>query len=761
MRGSTGGSSALLVAACLVALTSAARAEPGEDEALGARAADAAAIAGPLEGPAKRARGRDPLTVRKRTFLQLQEATIDDVQRAIRKGHITCEGLIHLYLERIAKFSGKCTAYLDAEGQPKPPDLIMPSGKEVELGILTPIAHAGQVNAFTNLNIRGQRSETCLGACDVDPSMPDAMETARALDAAYGRRPDLEKLPLYCIPFGIKDQVDTFDMRTTDGAIAAYADDRPPRDATAVAKLRAAGAIILGKTNMGEYAGGFGRSTYVGQACNPFATERNGGSSSSGSAAAVSANLVMCALAEESLGSIREPAKKMGIVGFAQSRGIVSREGMYRANLLRERLGPHCRTVQDVARVLDVLKGYDPEDPITAINVGKLPAAPYASFADRTSLAGKRIGIIREFMVDFAPLYGGTPLDRDSIRVMNEAIDAMRAAGAEVVESVNQRDCQLYFACGDPTIPDMSPSIQDVIDELLPVLEPSFVGPGDPAGAWPVLSRLISSFALPPPYTRFIDYFVALFFDHALFPDAATEPSSDDVVNLRRLNDTPSGAFSEGQYTFDRYLRKRGDANIQTSADLRDLDLTCTAAKLEAGLCTIPSGKAIATYVEKISSLPSNSGTRLDTPGQAAHLFRQQALREIVLQVMAANHLDALAYPYETIPSNIITGVNSVTVPTVESRPNRGWNAFTDVSGLPDITVPAGYTTEVYDRLPGTSGFSPSDYVRREVTLPFGICFHGRPLDEPGLLEIASAFEWTTQQRHAPPDFTDKVPGEP
>jgi amidase len=427
----------------------------------------------------------------------------------------------------------------------------------------------------------------------------------------------------------------------------------------------------------------------------------------------------------------------------------------------RERLGPHCRTVQDVARVLDVLKGYDPDDPITATNIGKIPDAPYASFADRTSLAGKRIGIIREFMVDFAPLYGGTPLDRDSIRVMNEAIDALRAAGAEVVESINQRDCQLYFACGDAAIPDMSPGIQDVIDELMPVLEPSFVGPTTPAGAWPVLSRLVPSFLLPGTFTRFIDYCVALFFDHSLFPAAPAEPSVANVVNLRRLNDTPLGTFNEGQYTFDRYLRKRGDANIKTSADLRDLDLTCTAAKLDAGQCVIPSGKAVAAYVEKLSSFPSNSGTQLDTPGEAAHLFRQQALREIVLQVMAANHLDALAYPYETIPSNILTGVNSVAVPVVESRPNRGWNAFTDVTGLPDIVVPGGYTTEVYDQLPGTTGFGPSDYVRREVSLPFGICFQGRPFDEGGLLEIASAFESTTQHRHSPPDFTAKVPGEP
>ncbi len=751
---------ALLAASSLLVLPlTRARAEPGIDEELGAKMIDATAPAGPLQGKGARTSARRP--PREDRAFHLQEATILDIHRAIRDGKITCEGLVKLYLARIAQFSGKCTAYLDQSGMPKPPDLVMPSGKGVELGTLTPIADAGQVNAFQNLNIRGQRSETCLGACDNDPNMPDALETARAYDARYGKKPPVADLPLYCIPIGIKDQMNTFDMRTTDGAIAAYADDRPPEDATAVAKLRAAGAIILGKTTLGEYAGGFGRSTYQGQACNPFATERNGGSSSSGSAAAVSANLVVCALAEESLGSIREPAKKMGIVGFAATRGLVSREGMYRANLLRERLGPHCRTVEDVARVLDVLKGYDPRDPITAAQVGETPSDSYVEFAKGRRLTGKRIGIIREFMVDFASLYGGTPIDTDSVAVMNQAIADLQAAGAEVVESINTRDCALFGACGDPSIPDMSPSIQDAIELVLPTAEPSLIGPSTPAGAWPTTAQLVQNFPLPAPFSRFIDYFVAMFFDPSLFPHADAETSSAKVVNLRRLNDTPSGEFTEGQYTFLRYLADRGDANITSIADLRDLDLSCTAAKLDAGQCAIPSGKGVATYVEKIPSLPSDNGTRLDAPGEAAHLFRQEALREIILKVLADNHLDALAYPYETVPSNIVTGVNAVTVPVVESRPNRGWNAFTDASGLPDIVVPGGYTTEVYDRIPGTPGLAPADYVRREVTLPFGICFHGRPFDEPTLLEIASGYEAYTRHRMAPPGFTGKVAGEP
>jgi len=144
---------------------------------------------------------------------------------------MTCTDLIQFYLDRIAAYSGKCTAYVDENGTPKPPDLVTPSGKGIELGTLTAIANAGQVNAFANVNIRGQRSETDLE--DTDPTKPDALETAAGLDAQFARTGRLVG-PLHCIPFAIKDQVDTFDMRTTGAAIADYADDRPPQDAELV-----------------------------------------------------------------------------------------------------------------------------------------------------------------------------------------------------------------------------------------------------------------------------------------------------------------------------------------------------------------------------------------------------------------------------------------------------------------------------------------------------------------------------------------------
>lgn len=158
------------------------------------------------------------------------------------------------------------------------------------------------------------------------------------------------------------------------------------------------------------------------------------------------------------------------------------------------------------------------------------------------------------------------------------------------------------------------------------------------------------------------------------------------------------------------------------------------------------------------------NGLTLDTQGEANHLFRIQAIREIVARILADNNLDALVYPYETIPSPILAGTSeSITWLTYDGRPNRGYNAFTDVSGLPDIGVPAGFTRVVYDRT--TRGSSEElaldpPAVRREVSLPFSIQFLGRPWSEPVLLEIAAAYEKARGPRIPPRGF-GPVAGEP
>src|SRR5579863_1009316 len=180
----------------------------------------------------------------------LEEASIADIQQAILTKQITTEQVVHLYLDRIKAYNGVCVD--------------QPNG---QLGFITPISHAGQINALMTLNLRpatrvamgfdDHHARSMTDHVDNDPAMPDALEVAAAQDSKFAKTGQLVG-PLQGVVFAIKDQFDTFDMRTTAGMDVAFANDRPPADATFVKRLRDAGAIILAKANLGE--GGSSRS---------------------------------------------------------------------------------------------------------------------------------------------------------------------------------------------------------------------------------------------------------------------------------------------------------------------------------------------------------------------------------------------------------------------------------------------------------------------------------------------------------------------
>jgi Asp-tRNA(Asn)/Glu-tRNA(Gln) amidotransferase A subunit family amidase len=349
------------------------------------------------------------------------EATVTDIQSAIKAKQITSTDLVDMYLSRIKAYNGVCVN--------------QPQGV---LGPVTPIPHSGQLNALMTLNLRpaerkkwgfdDRKARSMTDSVDDDPNMPDALEVAAALDKEFARTGKLAG-PLHGIVFSIKDEFDTFDMRTTGGADADYANDRPPVDATLVKRLRGAGAIILAKSNMGEYANG-SRSSFGGMMCNPYDTTRDIGGSSGGSATSVAANLVTCSISEESAPSIRFPARVNNIVGLSQSQGLVSRDGMIGGGGLSDRNGATCRTVEDVARVLDVIAGHDPADDFTAYGIGRTPQEGYPSFAKETSLKGIRIGVVREYM-DKALF---TQADSESIDLVDRAVADLRNAGATIVD---------------------------------------------------------------------------------------------------------------------------------------------------------------------------------------------------------------------------------------------------------------------------------------------------------------------------------------
>src|SRR5262245_49312368 len=351
----------------------------------------------------------------------IMEARITDIHAGIKTGKLTTTELVEQYLTRIKAYNGTCV---------KEPDGL--------LGRIETIPHAGQINALSTLNLRpatrktwgfdDRKARSMTDSVDDNPAMPDALEVAAALDEHFAKTHELVG-PLHGVVIAIKDQYDTFDMRTTSGGDAAWANDRPPDDATFIKRLRDAGAIILAKANLAEYASGGPRSAFGGTFCNPYDTERSPNASSAGSGTSVAANLVTCAIAEETSSSVRGPAEAANAVGIAPTQELVSRDGMIGAGI-NTRVGPICRTVEDAAKVLTVIAGYDPKDPLTAFSVGRTPAKLYPEFAHAERLDGVRIGVVREFMNK--TLF--TKMDEETIDIVDRAAADLKSLGATMVD---------------------------------------------------------------------------------------------------------------------------------------------------------------------------------------------------------------------------------------------------------------------------------------------------------------------------------------
>src|SRR5213593_4778994 len=312
------------------------------------------------------------------TPFNILETTIDEVGRAYQSGQLTARQLVQTYLDRIETYNKQGPA----------------------------------INAIITLN-------------------PKALEEADRLDQSFKIAGFVG--PLHGIPIIIKDQADAKGMPTTLGSVL-FKDYYPDRDAFVVEKLKKAGAIILAKSTLGELGGGDTHGSLFGSTRNSYALERTAGGSSGGSAASVAANFCAAAVGQEGFASIRRPATWNSIAGMRPTAGLVSRGGVYAGwPDIAGSLGPMARTVRDLATLLDVMVGYDPEDPITARGVGHLPDS-YTKFLDKNGLKGARIGILRESMgFDSEP---GSEDFKKITEVFDKAVGELKAAGAEIVDPV-------------------------------------------------------------------------------------------------------------------------------------------------------------------------------------------------------------------------------------------------------------------------------------------------------------------------------------
>ena len=333
----------------------------------------AAALLAPALGAGRVAPDAGRPTAEIKPF-ELDEVTISDLQEGMKSGRFTARSLVEKYSARIDEID----------------------------------KHGPAVNAVIEMN-------------------PDALSIAEALDLE--RKSKGPRGPLHGVPVLIKDNLATADhMQTTAGSLALVG-SKPAKDSYVAQKLRAAGAVILGKTNLSEWANirsshsTSGWSGRGGLTNNPYALDRNPCGSSSGTGAGISANLAAIGIGTETDGSIVCPSSSNGLVGIKPTVGLVSRAGIIPISHSQDTAGPMCRTVRDAAILLSALAGIDRDDDATAASAGK-SQTDYAQFCDPNGLKGARIGVARK--------YFGFSDAVDAL--MEQALDVMKKQGATLVD---------------------------------------------------------------------------------------------------------------------------------------------------------------------------------------------------------------------------------------------------------------------------------------------------------------------------------------
>jgi amidase len=443
---------------------------------------------------------------------------------------------------------------------------------------------------------------------------PKALETARALDAE--RRSKGPRSPLHGIPVVLKDNFDTFDMPTTGGSILLEG-SIPPDDAFVVKKLRDAGAIILAKVNLSEFASGGAHSSLGGQTLNPHDLLRTPAGSSGGTGAAIAAAYAPIGLGTDTGGSIRGPSTSNGIVGLKPTHGLMSRDGIIPLALSFDTGGPMARSVYDIAVSLGVMTGVDAADPTTQKSAGKFET-DYTKFLKTDALKGARIGIARDFM----------GADADVDWVIEAALETMRAAGATIVDVRYPKwlvdgKGEFYNAI---RYPEFAAQIAGYL---------ATVGPSYPKNIADLVTR------------------------------------SNQIKSLR-----PDGASpNPGRWN----LFKREAA----------------------------------------------SGALDDYRYVSVHEQGLPMVRTVVEGIVAAEKLDAIVYPTSPRrPALLSTLPNDGAAGGIASATN-----IANLSGFPDLIVPAGFTTD---------------------DLPVGLSFFGLAFSEPRLLALGYSFEQATHARRLP-----------
>ena len=777
----------------------------------------------------------------KSTSFQLVEATIDKLHAAIQAGDTTCVAVVEEYISRARAYNGVSSVLVTEDGAPVAPatgavraqspiefptetvkasdvlpDLDKYQGPPLEFGrmeatasdpsvsqqfgMIVGIPNAGQLNALATLNIRGERSVTCLGDYDRHPSLgplppsappvcehfrhyPDALERAAELDAAYGRNPDLEAMPMYGVVFSFKDPFDTKDMRSTGGGDAAYDIDFPARDHILVGQLRNKGAIIYAKAVNTEYNGragdpggrhtpgkvlpsvlGYQRSTWGGNPSNVYDTSRAASlGSSSGSAVSVSANLAMASLGEETRASTRGPSNHNSVALILPHKAMIGFDGgAIGADIYCDRTGIHARRLGDCAKILDALKDpetgyYDPRDPFTTVPRASVLNGGYAVHARASTdpstigsspstlslskgLRGLRVGVIRESMVYSPGSKTEEPIVTAAVREVNEVL--ADKLGATLVESSDP------LWTPDPNVEQMQTDFRRALAVLVPVFMPDLLFRLNPDGQ-PVFrefaeaivptefapGKVFGSGTMAP-----IDYMVELAEGHI------EPPSNLDIPTVQEQELAMSFRFHIRQYLSRRAADWQALGFSETLTDWPALN---ARSKFWGD-----DQRAAFRNWEEVNDPRNPLDGRQGVPER---IMLRELLRRVDMMVLYENRLDALVRLHTPFPPAIIGGAHQPgTSQNIRMESFNGPNA-----GLTEVLVPAGYVTTAYDPIFRLSDDrkryipTPSDIPTTlpEPGLPFSLVFRADPGREDTLLRIASAYEAASQRRIPPPAF--------
>jgi len=757
------------------------------------------------------------------------EASIKDLHQAIRSGETNCVAVVQQYIDRARAFNGPSGLLVTREGQPIPAamgtlragsrlrfptqtvaaDSVFPrladyEGPPLEFGEMRPTASdpsamqqygmivgepsSGQVNALSTLNIRGERSVICRGdfdrhpdegplpegappVCEIFRRYPDALEQAQALDAQYGRNPDLQRMPLYGVVFSFKDAFDTKDMRSTGGADARFDADFPARDHQLIERLREKGAIIFAKAVMTEYNGragdpggahkpqkvlpsvsGYQRSTWGGNPANPYDTTRSASlGSSSGSAVSVSTNMVMASLGEETRMSTRGPSNHNSTALILPHKAMLGFDGgAIGADIYCDRTGIMAKTLDDCAQILDALRDdsggyYDPRDPYTTVPRSSYPppeglSPSIASPASIAALKGLRLGIIRESMLDPGNTLAVKPILSAVSREITEVLGG--TLGLTLVES-RHRHWQ-----PDPAIEQMQTSFSDALARLIPVFMPDILFRLDATGqpVFPDFAQAIRPTEFQPGKVfgsgdlAPIDYLVALS-DLKITP-----PANLDLATVQEQ--ILAHAF---RLHISQYLRRRAEdwarwGITETLSDWRQLNARSSFWGDDQ--------RAAFLNWEAIVDPRNPLGGR---QGVDERIMLRELLRRVDMMVLHENQLECLVRAHTVLPPARIG---------YPEEPGLARHYFFESfhgpnAGLTEILVPAGFVQSVCD-----AEFALSE-DRRSFTgvpgkslksipapgLPFSLVFRGEIGREAQTLALASAYEKVSARRIPPPAF--------